>query len=1007
MVWPRGIAYALAAVLLFSMMAIFLPSVFAEDRVRLSDPRILSEFGNALTTVNVSQQIMITADLTNLQGRDQPFAFKVKVFSKDVIVYDSWITGLLTAGQSLNPAQSWTPSAAGTYTAQISVVESIDNPVQLANPVSITIVVEGTSESPLDKKSKHTPEIIFDRATYASNDRGVLSIISVNDDLDPNNIESILVRLSSSTDPNGILLTMKETGPNTGIFEEFFYLVNNRASSGSVLHASFGDNIAVEYAGASATASATLSKSTIPDFSPGMIPSEKIVEKSGIIFIVPDPLQDAVVGKFYSYSFCDPKPTSDLLCGGLIDQKLGNPLGGVQPFTFQKETLLEIGGDIPFGLKLHSNGILDGTPIKADAGKTFKFKVCAVDNTRSFVCEKTSLRVIEKPEAGQIGEKSLIYRIVYQLEVKVREPAGAYYSDPGHMATIKHEISTDVTLKNVAGSGMFWPPEEQPPVSGLLPGQHYAPIKATVTISPLPKESYPCQMPPTSLTLQGWSSIWMAYYEKPGLVSISAIYWSYLDDVPPDIDCTTEDMIWHANQYASFGETMGYQDTGGLPSEELAEEKARELMDFFELVGLPKLFSTKGTYFDTNGGTKTVESEKQIGSNYYSTTATITVTLISSEKAVDEPSPYEEKEKPSTIEEKLPKQTTPEPTRLPEVSSWSIKKGGEENALCTTAGSERPCKELAGPLQEGDTVKTQNDNVAVIPFDDGKTQIWLGPDQKMKVMKLSEDERILFIFEPPFQMRAVINSPQGVKTIFSVCEEEYLETGECTSVDSLFWLLVTGTELSLEQGSGETAKLTVLKGEVQVWRESEPDVKVTVGANNQLLLEKGAPLDAHLTSIDPATIDKWWIAAAQSAPSEVTQASEKKGGGCLIATATFGSELAPQIQQLRETRDKVLLHTQSGTSFMTAFNQFYYTFSPTVADLERQNPIFKEAVKITITPLITTLSILNYVPIDSEAEMLGYGIGVILLNVGMYFIAPVLVIMKLNKTKCRSSQNNS
>ena len=119
---------------------------------------------------------------------------------------------------------------------------------------------------------------------------------------------------------------------------------------------------------------------------------------------------------------------------------------------------------------------------------------------------------------------------------------------------------------------------------------------------------------------------------------------------------------------------------------------------------------------------------------------------------------------------------------------------------------------------------------------------------------------------------------------------------------------------------------------------------------------------------------------------------ESKSGGCLIATAAFGSELAPQVQYLRELRDNTVLGTQSGASFMTAFNSFYYSFSPTVADWERQNPVFKEAVKISITPLITTLSILQFVDIGSEEEMLGYGIGLILLNVGMYLLAPVFVI---------------
>ncbi len=123
------------------------------------------------------------------------------------------------------------------------------------------------------------------------------------------------------------------------------------------------------------------------------------------------------------------------------------------------------------------------------------------------------------------------------------------------------------------------------------------------------------------------------------------------------------------------------------------------------------------------------------------------------------------------------------------------------------------------------------------------------------------------------------------------------------------------------------------------------------------------------------------------------------GGGCLIATATFGSELAPQVQQLRELRDSKLLQTNSGLAFMEFFNQFYYSFSPTVADLERENPVFKEAVKLTITPLLTSLSLLNYVDMDSELEVMGYGISLILLNVGMYFVAPVMVIAKIRSKK--------
>ncbi|MFB5628214.1 MAG: CFI-box-CTERM domain-containing protein [Nitrosarchaeum sp.] len=129
-------------------------------------------------------------------------------------------------------------------------------------------------------------------------------------------------------------------------------------------------------------------------------------------------------------------------------------------------------------------------------------------------------------------------------------------------------------------------------------------------------------------------------------------------------------------------------------------------------------------------------------------------------------------------------------------------------------------------------------------------------------------------------------------------------------------------------------------------------------------------------------------------PAETPQ---DKGGGCLIATAAYGSELAPQVQQLRELRDGKLLQTESGTSFMNSFNAFYYSFSPTIADYEQENPLFKEAVKVTLTPMISSLSLLNNVNMDSEYSVIGYGVSLIVLNLGMYFVAPAIVIYGIKK----------
>ena len=120
-----------------------------------------------------------------------------------------------------------------------------------------------------------------------------------------------------------------------------------------------------------------------------------------------------------------------------------------------------------------------------------------------------------------------------------------------------------------------------------------------------------------------------------------------------------------------------------------------------------------------------------------------------------------------------------------------------------------------------------------------------------------------------------------------------------------------------------------------------------------------------------------------------------QGGGCLIATATYGSEFAPQVQQLREIRDNKLMNTESGSAFMSGFNELYYTFSPTIADMERESPMFKEAVKLGLTPMLSTLAIMENA--ESESEVLGLGLSVIALNLGMYIAAPAMMFYGISK----------
>ena len=105
--------------------------------------------------------------------------------------------------------------------------------------------------------------------------------------------------------------------------------------------------------------------------------------------------------------------------------------------------------------------------------------------------------------------------------------------------------------------------------------------------------------------------------------------------------------------------------------------------------------------------------------------------------------------------------------------------------------------------------------------------------------------------------------------------------------------------------------------------------------------------------------------------------------------------MAPQVQLLREIRDNQLMNTESGSAFMTGFNELYYSFSPYIADMQRENPMFKEAVKLGLTPMLSSLAIMENA--DSESEVLGLGLSVIALNIGMYLGAPAIVIIGIRK----------
>lgn len=92
--------------------------------------------------LTVGNQIMITADVSNNQNIQQPFAYLTQVKNENQVVISlSWLTGSLSPRQSFSPAQSWIPTESGLYVIEVFVWESVDNPEALSPPLSMTVKV--------------------------------------------------------------------------------------------------------------------------------------------------------------------------------------------------------------------------------------------------------------------------------------------------------------------------------------------------------------------------------------------------------------------------------------------------------------------------------------------------------------------------------------------------------------------------------------------------------------------------------------------------------------------------------------------------------------------------------------------------------------------------------------------------------------------------------------------------------------------------------------------------
>lgn len=187
------------------------------------------------------------------------------------------------------------------------------------------------------------------------------------------------------------------------------------------------------------------------------------------------------------------------------------------------------------------------------------------------------------------------------------------------------------------------------------------------------------------------------------------------------------------------------------------------------------------------------------------------------------------------------------------------------------------------------------------------------------------------------------------------------------------------------------------------------------GSANGVIVDPGGPAISHLTTLTSTSKSTSTncegpacASSTTTTPPALTSSISTTTGPappkCIIATAAFGSELAAPVQFLRNFRDNEAQKTVLGATFLTAFNNWYYSWAPGIAQQIAPNENYKAATRLIIAPLIGGLFVGNAVfsvlaPLSTEMAIVSAGLLSSAL-IGLAYLTPAYALTwKMSKRK--------